>query len=320
MLFSGTDEYRLRRAVLGLERGLLSEGYDITRIEGGDHQALLQAISGSVMFENKELILLSQPDKADADTILDHFHDPQPGITVALVREGTPKKNGTFSKLVEVLPKRLHQRFALPPFFKQADDAILMCVQEAKERGKDLPGEAAEMLVNVVGSNLGMLHWEVFKLCTLLDAQGETKVTPKHVRGTVAQTDASGVQPLIDALGLASLRRVSRQLSWIERTHPGDPTMKVVRFIYPSLTKWLAVADLHERGLSPSEAASDLNLNSWYHKNKLLPVAKRWKRRRLFELMGVLRRAERGVLKGSVSPWMRLSAGLLRACREIGKR
>jgi len=320
VLFSGTDEYRRRQAVLSLERGLLSEGYQVTWVEGGDHLDLVNAISGSVLFESKELVLVSQPDKADVDTILDHYHDPQPGVTLAVVNEGAPKKSGTFAKLVTVLPKSLHQRFALPPFFKQPDDAVRMCVEETKERGKSLPVEAAEILVSVVGPNLGILHWEVFKLCTLLEARGEEEATTKHVWGVVSQVEASGVQPLIDAVGTANVRRVSRQLSWVGRTHPGDPTMKVVGFMYPSLTKWLAVADLHEKGVSPGEAASDLNLNSWYHKNKLLPVAKRWSRRRLFELMGTLRRAERGVLKGSVSPWLRFCAGLLRACREIGTR
>lgn len=320
VMISGTDEYRRRKTLHTFREGMLKDGFQVSRVDGKNYDRLATAVSGSVLFESRELVIVDNPDQVDLDLVLNHYHDPQPGVTIALYYEGTPKRGGTFAKLAKIIPPSLHLSFSLPPFYKMAEEAARMCVLEARERGVQLSDPLAASMVDVVGTNLGMLSWEVYKVSLLLEAEGKTEVTSEHLRASLSQIDNVGVGRLNDYVGLASVRKVCRQLRWIEKTHPGDSTMMVVRFMFPSVSQWMVVADLHEKGVPQEDAALALNMNSWFHKRKVLPVAKRWGRKKLFHLLGVLQSAERGVLSGDVSPWLGLCSGLMRVCGEIGKR
>jgi DNA polymerase III delta subunit len=328
VLFSGTDGYRLRKFLGSLAKSYIGKGW---RVERGD--ATLENVNqaspvGIFQEKAKKLFLLFVMDaklkKKKKETmvpgwiqkVVAHSKNPKSDSRIALWMEGNPKKGGAFQYLVEVLPA--HRKFALPTkFWEVPKDAMTLCIEEAEERGKILPEELAQSLVEIAGTDLGFLSHEVLKLCTLLDYEQKEKVTPQDLSGTIAQIGASSVGPLVDAVGAASIRKVSNQLRWIEKTHAGDPTIKVCRFLAPTVLKWYTTSILHERGISPSEAASEMGAHKWYHKTKLLPVARRWGAGRLWELLGILAASERDVLKGRASPWVGLCARLLRACYQL---
>ena len=130
-----------------------------------------------------------------------------------------------------------------------------------------------------MGNDLGMLHFEVSKVCSLLEYEGEEEITVSHLQGSICRLGEASVFSLSEALGFANRRRVAIALKALQTTHSGDITIKVCRFLAPTALKWFAAAVLDERGVSPKKAASELGQNQWYYKKQILPVAKKWGKR-----------------------------------------
>ena len=70
-------------------------------------------------------------------------------------------------------------------------------------------------------------------------------------------------------------------------------------------------AELHERGLSPKEAADQLGVHIYRYQKAILPIARHWGRSRMFKLLEKLAKAERSVLSGGIDPWNTLLSGIL---------
>jgi len=271
------------------------------------------------LFRAKTLILVNNPDKINAELVVRQQDNPMSNVVLLLHLDGEAK--GAFKALLKKLPDSAHQYFPKPNLWKQDEDAISLCQVEMREHGKVISKELSEQVVGFVGSSdLGFLSFEMLKLSILLDAYGEKEVKPSHVASTVTLMEEASVFPILDALGTGNLRKLQAALGRVEKTTSGDPTIKVVRLLAPTLGKWAAAASLEEKKVPPEEAAVMMNHNPWYHQNKVLPPARRWGFRRLIALLGGLAESERQVFTGSVSPWIGLESRMLRACSKLRKQ
>ena len=319
LVASGGDGYRRRKRVGRLLQGLRSQGWRISEVEGEDRPRIAKLMTGSSLFKAKTLVLVNNPAKIDPELVLRQHQRPTKNIVLFLHLDG--EAVGKFKKLIKELPDKVHHHFPRATRWKQAEDAAALCQVELREQGKTLPQKLAEQIVEVVGAaDLGYLSYEMFKLSMLLDTLGETSVTPKHVSSTIAVMEEASVFPVLDALGRANLRRLLPALSRIEKTTASDPTIKVVRSMAPTLGKWASAVALDEKQIPFKEAASMMGHNQWFHKNKVLPPAKRWGSQRLVELIGDLAETERQVFEGAVCPWVGLESRLVRACQRLRGR
>jgi len=313
---SGDDAFRRRKMTGRLVRKLQEQKWRIVEFSGEERSQLSKVLTGSSFFRSSSLAVISNPEKVDQDLVLQHQINPVSGVTLLLVQEGSPKRNGVFRRISQQIPESCQQVFKLPPFWKQAEDAAQLCQQEARERGLYLSPELAESLVELVGVDLGLLAQEIYKLGVYLEALGETTITPRHLVDTVTILAESSIQPLLQALGQCRTKKVQACLGRIFSTSASDPTIKTIRFVLPTLTKWVSAAVLHEREMDPEEAATFMGANAWFYKTKLLPPAKIWGSQRLVGLIGDLAETEREVFRGSISPWTGLCVRFLRACQE----
>lgn len=187
------------------------------------------------------------------------------------------------------------------------------------ERGISPP--LAEKIVEVVGTDLGTLAWEISKASALARSQEDKEITAVHLRATLRSSPRADMQPLRDALGRADSKGVAKALHTIKAKSPTNPTMLLLRsrggpadLAY----QWLHASVLLEQGRTPSQIGTLLGVPEWAVTKTILPAVKRWGRESLKILVRDLAYADRGVLRGVPAPWVACQSALLRGCLSVG--
>jgi len=213
---------------------------------------------------------------------------------------------------LDAVPKKLVRSFPLPAFYKLEEHASGFCVEEAKSRGKSLDPSLASALVRKVGTDLGILSFEIQK-ASLYAADSE-KILPEHLRVTIAalvETDGSAIS---EALAAMNAKALLSEMDRFRKSKGADPTIELCgRVLSPTILRWLQAAHLHASGLSPSAAAGSVGSNPWFWEKIVLPAALRWKVAGCSRLLQVIASAQEATFRGSVSPWNLLESGLIRS-------
>jgi len=313
LFVSGSESFLRRRFVSEIVAEALKNERVIDRADGKDPGGLASLLSGGVFIETPTLVLVSNPDKVDLD-VVDAHHEAGDNTYILLLHlEGPLDARTKFGKYVKA-HKKLHRAFTSPSPWKADEVAAEFCVEEAKRYDKTLTVKIAKALVSVIGTDLGVLYYEVLKAATLAEAEGSTSIEVAHVRGSKAPLAEAEIAPVIRALEALDMPRVFRSLGRVNATSKGDPTIKTCRFIAAMALKWVAAANLEALGYTAKDAADTLKMNPWYYENKVLPPAVRWGVPRLGHLLDAAARSERAVKLGHVDPWTAFQARLAKAC------
>lgn len=319
---SGSEDFLRERDLLGIVEDHRAKGWRIDRIGGastGELRAALSQDSLSFMTEDAPtLVVVELAEKADVDLLEGHAKRTGSDIVLLLRHEGDPKENTKIGKFLKGLGKQ-HRNWPSPKEWDADKAAVEFVVAEFKARGKTIPVRLAEIFVARVGSDLGFLSFEVSKIATLADAAGADEVNPDLVKGGMSPLAEAAIQPIIDALARKDAKALAGHLDKLRRTTKDDPTIRLVRILFESSAKWLAVAEFRERGTGHDDAARELGINPWFWKNKVVPQAASWGRGEAASLMGKLGDAERTVLSGGANPWAFLTSTLLAACAAGGR-
>jgi hypothetical protein len=293
----------------------------IDYVDGAKPGALRSMLSGGFFIETPTLVLVSNPHKVDLGVVVAHNNAGDNTYILLLHHEGSLKAVKKFGKgvkeleaLIKRLPNKQHFSFQLPNPFKADGIAADFCVEEARKRGKKLPLKVAKALVSVIGTDLGILHYEVLKAATYATATGSDEIEVRHVRGSKAALSEAEVTPVVRALEDLNLPRVLKALNRLQKTaeDPRSTLVKTCRFVSSSVLKWIAAANLESLGYEPKEAADALKINPWYYQNKVLPPAVRWGVPRLGRLLRALADSERAVKLGHVDPWTAFQVRLVK--------
>jgi len=312
LIVSGSEDFLRRRCVAELVVEANSTGRQVDRVEGKDPQALLAALTASEFMGTSTLILVSNPEKADLGVIKEHNAAGDNTAIILLHCEGNPKGNTKFGKMVKEMRKQ-HKSFRSPNSWERDKMAVAFCVKEAQNHGKTMSQQTAQAMVSVLGSDLGVLSFEVLKAATLADSSGSDEVGTTHLKKSMALVAEADVLPAIRALGECNIKRVLQALNRVKKTTKGDPTMRVCRVMGSFVLKWLEAANLQSLGVDSEEAAIQLGANDWYHRTKVLPPAMGLGQKRLVRLVHALAASERAVLNGHVAPWEGFQARLISA-------
>lgn len=286
----------------------------IERVRAEDG-GLDRLMASTVFFDDeKMLIIISEPDKLDMDQVLSHFQGGDSQVVWLLDYDGNLRKN---SRLYKLLQKHsmVHMSFAEPEPWKAEGWAVKFVKSEAKTHGKTMPDAIAKVLVKVCGTDLGLLAFEVLKLNAYLDSLGETEIKPAHVKGTLAVLTEASLFPLVDAVARAQEAAVLKQFSTIERTHKGDPTMRVCAILAFNIANWLQAAGALALGMGAEEAARSVGTSVARMRKSMMPAAKQWGKSGLIDLLEIVTGVGRAVKSGRANPWMLLQARLAASCR-----
>jgi len=310
---SGGQDILRQRFVRRFIETQRAAGWDVAHVDGSDPVSVRDALQGGNPFAevSKTLVVAFNPEKMDLDLLARHQQSKDSDVTVLLHVEGEPDGRTKFGKFVKGLGDSL-KSFSKPDRWKEPEVAAAFIVEEAKSHGKTIRESLAQALVELVGTDLGMLAFEVEKMSLLADARGVTVLNAEEVRGGMAPIAEASAGPIIDALATRDRKKLVKALGRVKTTSSSDPTMGICRFLAATVTKWLKAVYLDN--LPPQAAASELGMNPWYFENKVLPAARRWGKKGTVQLIADLAAAERAVLSGAVSPWTVLSARLLSSC------
>jgi DNA polymerase III delta subunit len=324
---SGDNEFYRRRFVQTTIRTQVKNGWGVSFIDGASRSELAGALAGDVFLDVADeatLHIVENPEKADLVLLEDHAQSGDPHKVLLLHCEGTPKKNTKFAKFLDTLGKQ-HKVFAAPPEWQAAELAAEFCLAEARTYGAKLEERNAQQIVILAGTDFGVLSFEIQKMALLAladeanaadEKDGLRRIRSKHIRGGLAALAQAQMQPLLDALMRRNPAEVARALGRIRKSER-DSTMRLCRWLGKVVTRWVTLADLHSRGMSPEDIVARLQLGGsnpvWFVKEKLLPQVRLWTVKDLLKLLQALAQAERAVLNGHVHPEVEFVSSVLLA-------
>lgn len=314
LIVAGGDEYRRRRFVRTFSSRKASEGWVVYPLLGTEHEALGAILSSTgVLFSAPALCVVSVPEKLPIELLKRHVAEGGDSVILLLVFEGE-KPSAAVSALV---PKTVIKTFSLPAFYKMEEYAVEFVREEFKALRIGVDPGLALALVRKVGTDLGMLSFEVSKAAMLCQAQGVSVASPEIVRETMAALSESDGSGLVEALGAANLKRVATELSRYRASKGGDPTIELCgRVLTPTVLRWFQAAHMDASGVSPQAAAGRMGANPWFWENKVLPVARGLGVDRCRRMIAVIAAAQTAVFSGAVSPWGILESGLFQILKS----
>lgn len=306
LVVAGTDEFQRRRLVRKITSTRALDGWSVIPVDAGVSGDVEQSLSSTSLFGANTLLVVSRAEKLSPAILKSQLDDPDPSVVLLLVSDADK-----LAPPLDSVPKALVKTFSLPAFYKMEEHATAFCVEEAKAYKRELAPALATALVRKVGTDLGVLAFEVQKAA--LYATGADKLTADHFRATVAPLLESDGSAIADALATQNRKLFMSEMDRFRKSKGGDPTIELCgRVISPTVLRWLQAAHLHASGLSPQAAAGSVGANPWFWEHKVLPAALRWKITGCVQIVRVVAAAQEATFRGSVSPWGLLEAGLVR--------
>jgi DNA polymerase-3 subunit delta len=157
---------------------------------------------------------------------------------------------------------------------KQKDRLFDWCVKWAKAgHGKKLGRDAAELLVELVGSGMGLLDMELAKLATAVGANAE--ITTDDVDRLVAQTGKANVFRILDAIAEGKPAEAFELLGRL--LDAGDAPQEILGAMRAQLRKLANIGRLVASGQSLGPALDAAGIANW-------PVARQSAERQLKHL------------------------------------
>ncbi|MHC4624799.1 MAG: DNA polymerase III subunit delta [Planctomycetota bacterium] len=219
---------------------------------------------------DKRIALIKKADKFISDNrqhLEKYFENPSPtGILILTVN-----KLDARTKLARKLPKVGKLVNVTPPKGGQLTNRLVQYARDA--HGKNLPREAAELLVELAGDELAQLYGEIDKLALFADA-GKT-ITADHIEKLVGHNRLFNAFAVIDAV---TAGRKGQAIDRLRKMFAEDKSAEyttVGAFAYHFRRMFNAKVMLEE-GCYPNEIASRLriygNRDSFFSQLRRMPL------------------------------------------------
>lgn len=309
LVMAGSQLLLKNRSIRSACQVATAAGWRTERADGSVRGAVEASLSDTAVFGDGVLVRVVNPEKQDVKLYEAWVAAPTEGICLLLDYDGEPKGNTKFGKWVGTLTPKQYRCFTLSDKpWEAAKEATKFVVDEFGRWGKTLDEDYAKAIVERSGSDLGVLSYEVMKICLLADAEGTTKIEAKHIKPCLAEIFEVAADPIIEALGEKNKKKLAQALYRLRHSAPNDPTIPISYLLAKTGQRWLKVASVS--GKDPALAAQELNIHPWYFKNKLLPPARTWGVVGAAKLIQTAAAIERSVKSGHISPWNELEARL----------
>lgn len=160
------------------------------------------------------------------------------------------------TKLAKALPDAAKIQCKAPPAYKVADWAANWAVAH---HGKTLPPDAAGLLVDLVGPQLGLLDQELAKLATAVGPK--PRIDPEDVDRLVGRSRSANVFRILDAVGEGRPAEALQVLA--ELFADGEDPLAVLGPLSAQLRKLAAVNRQVALGLSLGPAMDAAGVPKW---------------------------------------------------------
>ena len=183
-------------------------------------------------------------------------------------------------------------------------------INRVKENGAEIDSGAAQLLGQLVGTELRTLNNEIEKLALYVGDQ--RPIQRQDVELLVPYTEDAEDFGLANAIGQQNAQKAYDQLHKMldEGKHP----MAVLGSIATQIRGLLEVKDMAERGMSPQEIAEKKNWRSDYAAKMRLREAARFSAARLEEILELLLEIDLSIKTGQVDSLLALDQLLARLC------
>ena len=314
IVVAGAQEFKRIREMRKMRKAAQRTKRRIDTIDGSVSGDLGRALSASVWYgDQKSFLVVEKPLSTSLDPVISHWKSGDNTTCLVLYVDGKVRAKSKLEKAIKAhdLP---FVNFPEPKSWELEEQAIRFAIREAKSFKKELEKPLAVALVRTVGTKLGIIHHEVWKLATYLDAIGETRIKATHLKGLISVMDEASAYPMVDALGHRNARKMLQVMWRHERTTTDDPTMRVCGLLAASVGLWLHAHALARSGMDPETASRVMGVSPVRMKRSLLPFATNWGEAGLMDLLRTIVDAERAVKTGKLAPWIYLQARLSSVC------
>ena len=317
LIVTGSQHVLRRRFIRKICNQKSEGGWRVEQISGENRRSVVGALAMGGFFSERSLVVMSKPEKAPLEMLQLYAKTEDPETVLLLDFDGDPKKNTKFGKWVATV--RETKSFPAPQKeWDKAPAAISFALAEVQANGFTLDTKLAGALVARVGSDFGVVAFELQKMMKLAKGRGQTTIDKACIVDAISELSTATLDPVLKALEARNVRVLLIIFDRVQRTNKNDVTIPTCRRIAAKAYQWLQATHLDEEGLSPKEAADLLGKNAWFYETKLLPEARRWKEAEVVRLIRALALSERAVLRGHLNPWMGLSARLAEVCAPGG--
>lgn len=323
VVISGSESFLWNRELQLACREASKAGRRVIWVEGADPTLEVEdALDCAGTFGEATLVVVRQGVKLDQKVVQRHGADESTASTLLLLHEGDLKKQPpAFAD-----PSILHLAISRPGTRREREKLAARFAGYEVDRllpGSKLDPELAEGLVNIAGTDLGIISHEILKATSLAKAQGSSEVQLSHIRDTIRVSAEMDLRPLAAALVAANAAKTIKALHRLKGSISGDPMMLLLRGRGGPghlALEWLAASYLLEKRADPQGIAERLGVPRWAVERDVIPAARRWGTRNLRWLVHGLSEVEGAVLRGSTTPWVALIAVLAGGCRRTRSR
>ena len=236
----------------GIDGGSAAFNHTIgSAAEGSVPALLLQAQTLPMMAARRvvEIRELEGSTVESQDALLAYAADPCPTAVVVLSCQSLPKASGGVNRGVR-LRNAIKKTGEVVRFESSKTDPVAYARRRAQELGCALERRAAQLLVDLVGSDLGRVEGEIGKLVAFVGGKGAIEVSAvDEVCSLLAEAD---VWSLTDAI---VGRRAGEAFGVVHRLlEEGEAPLKILGLIDWQLRQLLRLQDALDAGESPFQS------------------------------------------------------------------
>jgi DNA polymerase-3 subunit delta len=277
----------LAEAVAALRGRVLGRASDFNRDEfrAGEQpvERVLEAATTLPMMAAQRWVLLTDLHKLKANdhpAVISYLDRPSPSTVLCLAGAKLDQRTKLGQKLLSATAL-----FALEP--PRPQDLPHWLESRARRRGIAVAPDAAQLLADLLGADLGALDMAIDKLATY--AGEDAPITSDHVEALVAPTRVDRIFKLTDAIGARDLSRASLQLR--NALGGGESALMVLAMIARQLRHLLQVKELHARGERAGDIAREVGIRPFLV-DALANQARRYQTSELCAALGAVSRAD----------------------------
>lgn len=310
-LFVGEERFLADRAVALIRRRTMEggiEGFneDLFQGKGLAGRTVLEAAQTMPMMADRRFVLVRNLDDMAAgelDAFAEYFTAPSPSSVVVLIAE---KLDGR-SRFVKAAKKHGSWIDATP--LKPAS-VRSFAVAESKERGHRMASDAADALVDAVGTDLAATSDALERLSLFVGANAD--ITLAAVEACVTRVRTESVWVLVDAVSQRNARRAVGAAGSLLADR--EPPLKILALVSRQFRMLAKMREALAEGLPSGEAARRAGAPP-FKADELASAAKRFKFADLERAFRVLSDTDLA-LKGSKRPGgIVLEEAILALCR-----
>jgi len=316
VVIGGTQDFLRRREVSNAIRVAENAGFSVERVDSAEEIEDLLSMAGTF---GTPTLIISHPKFVSPEDAEAWQKDPTPKTCILVEVDGIlDEKKFPFLACIHGAyqvshndPSSRKDKKQLAVRFGQAEADRLL-----KDKGT-LEAKLAEALVKAVGTDLGVVAFEISKMSAIARAQGGSKISVDHIRALIRPSSDIDMAPLRTALGNRDVAATARQLDRIRSNSPSDPVMLLLRARggpADLVLTWLRCGLMREAGAEPAQIAATLGVPEWALMQDVIPCAQRWGVHMLRQTLRGLAEVDRATLNGAPAPFEACASVLLSGC------